>query len=420
MCWSWYMIAPLDILLFRESKPFAPGEGAWAKGIFPPMPITVFQALRSALPEQVGEKREDKTEYNFFGPFLLDRDNTLWLPTPKDLICVGTKSAQGEDTETQEDEFEDKADKWTRLERLIPQSGEPWQFITHSQSFSSEDAKDTKTDSQKLSMMVPPQLELNEYICGRPKPWIKASTLKQYLDGQSLTEPNDFHDDPWSVQVLPHNQLQEGTKQVKDEDGFFTEVATRLHSGWQLVAAFTAKLETTVVRLGGEGHRVLVSPLEKMPLAWQELQPYEKPSSEKTCAYLLTPGLAEWKVKVTKLSGTAEETLRVYGVYPEKWKESLEGCVSDRALMWGGVSNIKRSLKSDNAKTDQEKIKGPVEFSLLPQRAFVPPGTIYRFKELPSESSLLPATGSDWLETFQKLNYGRLLWGKQARRPTSA
>jgi CRISPR-associated protein Cmr3 len=47
---KWYAIAPLDVLLFREAKPFSPGEGAWAKGIFPPLPTVVFQALRSVLP----------------------------------------------------------------------------------------------------------------------------------------------------------------------------------------------------------------------------------------------------------------------------------------------------------------------------------------------------------------------------------
>ena len=45
----WFRITPLDVLLFREAKPFSPVEGAWAKGLFPPMPITEFQAMRSLL-----------------------------------------------------------------------------------------------------------------------------------------------------------------------------------------------------------------------------------------------------------------------------------------------------------------------------------------------------------------------------------
>ena len=54
----WYAIEPLDVLLFREAKPFSPGEGSWAKGLFPPLPSTVFQALRSILPHRNQYERQ--------------------------------------------------------------------------------------------------------------------------------------------------------------------------------------------------------------------------------------------------------------------------------------------------------------------------------------------------------------------------
>jgi CRISPR-associated protein Cmr3 len=54
---------------------------------------------------------------------------------------------------------------------------------------------------------------------------------------------------------MPHIQMKSGERQVKEEEGYFTEVAVRLHSGWKLVAGMSHKLEKTeVVRLGGEGH----------------------------------------------------------------------------------------------------------------------------------------------------------------------
>lgn len=90
MKWYWYKIEPLDILLFRESKPFSPGDGSWAKGQFPPAPITVFQALRSAL-EARTNKEDKKRDLSFLGPFLLDGNDNLYLTTPKDLIAVGKK-----------------------------------------------------------------------------------------------------------------------------------------------------------------------------------------------------------------------------------------------------------------------------------------------------------------------------------------
>ncbi|NEP55006.1 MAG: CRISPR-associated protein, partial [Moorea sp. SIO3C2] len=110
-------------------------------------------------------------------------------------------------------------------------------------------------------------------------------------------------------------------------------------------------------------------------------------------AYLLTPGIAE-KQKAK------------YGVYPNNWKETLRGCVSDRPLLWGGRTQIKRRLLNSQA-------RGNWQPALSPQRAFVPPGTVYSFgKNLPKDKLLLPDSNNDDLETFRQLNYGKLLWGK--------
>jgi CRISPR-associated protein Cmr3 len=227
-----------------------------------------------------------------------------------------------------------------------------------------------------------------------PKPWIKATALCQYLEGTLPTSPNDFCNDPWAVQVLPHIHMETGARQVRDSDGYFTEVAIRLKPGWKLVAGMSKEIsETQVVRLGGEGHRALVMPLKDWQ-GWDELKKFQTPTAEGHIAYLLTPGLAR-----------AETNAPVYGAYPHEWRDRLAGCATSRPLLWGGVSSIKRRLPN----SDQQ---GELELALLPQRAFVPPGTVYVFKESPTPKSLLlPPTGGQWLETFRRLNYGMLLWG---------
>lgn len=379
---KWYKLTPLDVLLFRESKPFSPGEASWAKGIFPPLPSTVFQALRTALPTY--DPKHPIRDLNFLGPFLMDSSHTLWLPTPKDLLAVGTKR-EGED-ETEDDKFKDSANTWSRITRLVPSNSlETWQHLENSQS---------------VSAMVPPELQSNEFICGRPQPWIKAIALGKYLQGDNSLKTDDFQDDPWEVQILPHIDMQEGTRQVKVESGYFTEVATRIKPGWHFVAAFSVDLEETVVRLGGEGHRTLVTPINT-PSGWESLASCEQPNNESSFTYLLTPGLAE-----------AETGEPIYGVYPQTWQDKLAGCVSDRPLMWGGISNIQRKISTDEGKRATEK--GEIEFSLLPQRAFVPPGTVYLFQDkLPNEKQLIPTVDSSWATTFEMLNYGKLLWGKR-------
>ncbi len=389
---DWYIIDPLDVLLFREAKPFSPGEGARAKGQFPPMPSTVFQALRSAV------DREQKIP-EFIGPFLLDRDDNLWLPTPKDLIGVKQKRDS-------EDPDEKSAD-WEELTRLVScWDLRSWRCVGYPEG--------------SLRPMVAPEFK-DKYIAAPPPSWMKAEALlNKYLKGRHDFQHTDFTQDPWDVQVLPHTQMKANSRQVKDEEGFFTEVATRLKSGWRLVAR--AKLKEfpdrpVVVRLGGEGHRAIASKISDrdrikgLPNLDKLLEKPPKPTTVQPgiFAYLLTPGLAE----------TAEEL--VYGLYPHAWTEenALLGCVGDRQLWWGGVArkNYYTVYRGGIRQVIREKT-----FALQPQRAFVPPGTVYLFNErspklgnlLPAIDRLLPdADNKQWLETFHKLNYGQLLWGQR-------
>ncbi|MGY2881261.1 type III-B CRISPR module-associated Cmr3 family protein [Thermostichus sp. OS-CIW-28] len=361
----WYALEPMDVLLFRESKPFSPGEGSWAKGLFPPMPTTIFQALRSALPYTSDKARNLK----FLGPFLLDEQDTLWLPAPKDLLATGQSDPHADPDTTPEDNFEEKV-RGDQYSRLQPAEGDPWKPIGW--------------DDQKLPPLVPPSLKKGEYIKGRPHPWMRASALSAYLQG-SLPQADDFHEDPWDTQVLPHIDIKSDTRQVKEEAGYFTEVATRLRWGWRLAAAISARIPATTVRLGGEGHRALVTPLEDWDpgIDWERFR-----QGTGRVAYLLTPGLAQ-----------PEADPRIYQAYPSQWQPYLAGCATDRALLWGGISAVRRQ--------GSERL----DFALLPQRAFIPAGTVYHFKEDPPLPRQLIGNPCAQSQTFASLNYGTLLWG---------
>ena len=108
---------------------------------------------------------------------------------------------------------------------------------------------------------------------------------------------------------------------------------------------------------------------------------------------MLTPGLA-----------LADTDKRLYGSYPQEWCDDLAGCATDRQLMWGGISAIARGEQTE-----------PNEVAYVPQRAFVPPGTVYVFKSPPEQKRLLPENRAhQWLTTFEMLNYGKLLWGAKS------
>jgi CRISPR-associated protein Cmr3 len=217
MEWHWYTLTPLDLLLFRESKPFSPGDGAWAKGLFPPLPTAVFQAIRSAT-DAYGDTRD--RNLNFIGPFLiyepLGAKPTLWMPTPNDLVCVETVEEPEEDSN-----FEDRAAQWQRTARLQPcdYTHRAWKHIGFDL---------IQFPNDELAPMIPPSLanlaqdedrntvlHPNERIVGRPNPWIRLDALLQYLEGECLTDPSALKEDPWSIQVIPHIKMQSETRQLR-------------------------------------------------------------------------------------------------------------------------------------------------------------------------------------------------------------
>lgn len=363
----WYRLEPLDLLLFRDARPFNPGDGSWAKSVFPPMPITVFQALRSLLPPYAQKQRD----LEFIGPFLIDAENQVWLPTPKDLVGIGHQADAGDVNDPVPD-----LDRIKRLDRLEPAQDQDWAYFRHALAHT-------------LKPIVPPTLANDEAIVGRLPPLIRLRALVLYLQGnlRAINVQEDFHRLPWTTQVLPHIAMEDGCRHVKEHEGYFTEVATRLAPGWALMAGLSCPISAEIARLGGEGHRVQVTfigPSSLAPLAEQ----WQKNSG--SWAYVLTPGLAQ-----------AVEDQALYGLYPWDWAAHLQGVVGDRPLLAGGISTIHRRTSAQG------------EGAYLPQRAFVSAGTIYRFKDrfTPAVPLLLSGVNATTQQTFELLHYGQLLWG---------
>ena len=372
--WSWYHLQPLDVLLFRDCKPFSPGEGSWAKGLFPPMPITVFQALRSLT---IGTD-DEQAQFEFIGPFLVGPDEQLWVSTPKDLRVFYPERG---DRKT-------AADHWTKLIQLQPidRDSDAWADIVFA--------------SDALPPLVGAIAGEVDHL-GEPRPWMRVETLKRYLAGESLEDakPHDFHRNPWDLQVLPHIQMQSDRRQVCEEKGYFTEVAVRLYSGWKFLVGISTQLPEAAVRLGGEGHRAMLSHCtgdRVLNELLNPLQPRDQPTG--TIAYLLTPGLAD-------LGGETP----CNGAVPSSRLAGLVGCATDKQILWGGVSQIRRKRVGQ---TDEERRSNDPTFAVLPQRAFVPPGTVYVFKSPPpiDTGPLIPDRSASQ-QTFKTLNYGKLLWG---------
>ncbi len=92
-------IRPLDTVFFRDGKPFSMGEDTWADCIFPPLPSTIYGAMRSAyiakrgdlksfygseMEEQIGTPGKNGN-FRIKGIYL-KRGCDLLFPMPLDLV----------------------------------------------------------------------------------------------------------------------------------------------------------------------------------------------------------------------------------------------------------------------------------------------------------------------------------------------
>lgn len=265
----WYSLTPLDVLLLRDAKPFLPGERAWASSVFPPNGHSIAGALSALL------KRSQKKKFQIRGPFFCFDGETLYFPRP--LGFVGSTP-------------------------LIPVDWNANSPLHH-----------VKTNPLQPRPLVRPSWipvqndeEENSRVCQAVKyrQYLPFATVAAYLDMGKINlgdweVQNKGEDQPWIIETRPHNTIQADKRQVEDADGYFVENAIRMLPGWSLAIGIDVEIDTpTTLRLGGEGHRVLLHRCDKLGEQWEELQKRSQrnfDSSSQSIAYLVTPGVFERK-----------------------------------------------------------------------------------------------------------------------------
>lgn len=362
----WYTLTPLDVLLFRDAKPFTPGERAWAGSVFPPNGHTLAGAIRGLL---------GKKYFKLKGPFFCrtdyQKDNAkdgrttninqpkvhFYLPRP--LGFVGSKPLVPL-------AWNDKSP----LNQALWDRSQPCPLSSLPNSEEKPEDSEDKYRQYLPSEVVEKYLEEGEIS---PKDWL----IKPDKDGDEK---------PWTVETRSHNALTEGTRQVKETDGYFVENAIRLHPGWSLAIAIDQEINTpTTLRLGGEGHRAILQRCEELDEQWQKLrtlsennyeqakQQYETGLKEtdqaliekaRSLAYLITPGVFE------RLHNGGKAMCQAW---PWEWKLAhtvnanqtpghLVSVATDRA--------VPISCRIKDKDDDKKSIPAPQVFA-------APPGSIY-------------------------------------------
>ncbi|MBR8829384.1 MAG: CRISPR-associated protein Cmr3 [Gomphosphaeria aponina SAG 52.96 = DSM 107014] len=355
----WYTITPLDVLMFRDAKPFTPGERAWAGSVFPPHGHTIAGGLRGLLGQ--------KTELNLKGPFFCYYENEtpkIYLPRP--LNFVGEKI-------------------------LIPL---PWNKELALNQAMWDENKPAPLGTIKTNK----EDEDDEEETPKLRRYLPYSVVKEYLTKSSIGKEdwkvkNPGEDKPWKIETRSHNSIEEGTKKVKDADGYFVENCIRMLPGWSLALGVDQEITTPVTfRLGGEGHRVILNRVSSLDEQWNdlvELSSENFKAKEKAIAYLVTPGIFE------RLDGGKQAKCKPW---PWEWKikeGNLVSVVSDRAVPLS--CRIRDAQKSTS-------IPAPQVFA-------APPGSVY-YLEKPQELFQNSAGASEKSQRWQQLGYGELLWIK--------
>lgn len=371
---NWYTITPLDILLFRDAKPFTPGERAWASSTFPPNGHTIAGALRKLL--------GDKIDLQITGPFLC-RDETLYFSRP--IGFVGSIPL-----------VPLAWDENSNLHQALWDKQQPCPLVKPSDCNNEDERKDAEIGNYKFREYLP------------------FTTVKNYLESGKIKRSDWLTEDktkteiePWLVETRSHNAIQEGTRQVKDADGYFVENAIRLKEGWSLAIGLDQAIKTpAIIQLGGEGHRAILQRVEALDNQWQKLQESSKKNFDaggKSIAYLVTPGVFERR-------DTRHNHQSVCRAWPSEWKLAHSVNSNQKIGLLVSVSTASALPISCRIrdKDDREKsIPAPQVFAARP-------GSLYYLsqpKELFQDNPGLNKKGEPHkIKVWRQLGYSELLW----------
>lgn len=397
----WYTITPLDVLMFRDAKPFTPGERAWASGdIFPPNGHTLAGALRGALSEKI--------DFRLIGPFL-SHSQTLYFPRP--LNFVGRSPLVPMD--------------WCSDDplrgHLLNDLNAPTPLIQYPRKNRQEDKEsqeDKKKEKDKCDYL--PATTIQKYLeSGRiddwseakakPIPWSPETYSHNTLEPGTTERTRDMA--IGFYETRPHNTLEPGKREVKDEDGYFVEKVIRLRAGWSLAIALDRDIaDPIILRLGGEGHRAILERCCSLDTQWEQLAKQSKANFENEkkrpiLAYLVTPGVFERYHRQEQGQDIAKgRDIAKCRAWPWEWKLAHKG---GDLVSVATEKPIPISCRIRDSEKADQSIPAPQVFA-------APPGSVYYLNNpcpLFQDNPPLSRNGKPHKSrVWRQLGYSELLW----------
>jgi CRISPR-associated protein Cmr3 len=366
----WYRMIPLDVLLLRDAKPFTPGERVWASGSFPPTGDAIAGAIKNFLnpPDS-----DPKITLKITGPFLCRQvkgTQKLYFPKP-----LG---------------FDDDQPLiplcWDGGSQMRFDSSIPQPLVKHF---------DLEAEANK-SAGDQPKVKYRQYL-----PW---DVVRNYLESGKIAAVDWLCDDdqkseyqPWQMERRSHNSIEPGTRQVQQESGFFVENAVRLHADWSVAFWVDQDLPTGVtLRLGGEGHRVLLEDGEDLKEQWEQIQGLSRQnfdSGGKSIAYLVTPGVFERNNNGEILSRA----------WPWEWRLASAGNPNQ-------VAGNLVSVASDRAVPISSRMRDKKNESVVAPQVFAAPSGSSYYLDQPQNLYQNDESAPKRVTRWRSLGYSELLW----------
>ncbi len=375
----WYTISPVDILLFRDAKPFTPGERAWAASMFPPSGHTIAGAIRSIINSEI-EKIE------LIGP-LLCYHNMLYFPRPLNFV---------------------DGDRLTPLD-WHPNHPLKGQIIC-------DDAQPNPLVKQRAE--PPDKRGEEDRQVQKYRQYLPVDAIESFLKTGSIpkesfivteAEAKDLNSEqkPWQTETRSHNSIDPNTKQVKAEGSYFIENAIRLLPNWSIAIGLNIDIPTPeVIRLGGEGHRAILQRCVDLDPQWEDIDRLSAEnfkSEARSLAYLITPGIFE----------RTQNNRAICRSYPWEWKLAQIDNPNQKPNPNRKPGNL-MSVATEKAIPISGRIRDEDNVSIpAPQMFAAPPGSVYYLNQPQALFGAVEETKAAMrVRDLQKLGYSKLLWAK--------
>lgn len=370
----WYKLTPIDVLFFRDAKPFSPTERSWSNSVFPPNGHTLGGAIRNLLGKKIN--------FQLTGAFLSYQEQ-LYLPRPLNFVGKNLLYPLS----------------W--LDEKYPLQKILWDKLQPAPLF-----------LKRLKNRDPKTSKAQEIT----QTYLSYENIKNLLDNGlkeefEFEEINPLESEPYLNESRSHNCIDNSTGQVKDADGYFVESTIRLKAGWSIAIGLDIELQTpNILNLGGEGHRVIIEKSDLLAQQWQELTDLSKRNFEechqqgqKAIAYLATTGVFERKQSDGKSYCQA---------WPWEWKLAHRVNSNQKLGNLVSVATAKPIPISGRIKDKEKQSSIPA-----PQVFGATAGTVYYLNQpeyLYGENPQTPKNtgGYQSAQRWLNLGYSQLLWIK--------